>query len=104
MSQTDVKKKPTTTAEKLQAQQAEREHGEVIAKERAEEYRKAINGVAATPNGELVLKTFIKALGVFAVKPNRDGMALVSDKALRDFYLTFIRPYLDEDLRRNIET
>ena len=103
MSQTDNKKKPTTTAEKLLAQQAERDKSEIIAKERAEEYRRAVNGVASTPNGELFLKTVIKALGVFAVKPNRDGMALVSDKALRDFYLTYIRPYLDEEHRRNLE-
>lgn len=103
MSQSDSKKKATTTAEKLLEQQAERENSEAIAKERREEYKKALNGVAATPNGELVLKTLIKAFGVFAVKPNRDGMALVADKALRDFYLTFIRPYLDEDLRRELE-
>jgi hypothetical protein len=101
--QSETKSNPTTTAEKLQEQQAAREQGEGIAKERAEDYKKAINGVVSTPNGELVMKAFVKALGVFAVKPNRDGMALVSDKALRDFYLTFIRPYLDEDLRRNIE-
>jgi len=104
MSEPDVKKKPTTTAEKLLSQQAEREQSEIIAKERMAEYKKALNGVAATPNGQLVLKTFIKAFGVFTVKPNRDGMALVRDAALRDFYLSLVRPHLDDDLRREIET
>lgn len=103
MSEPENKKKPSTTAERLLAQQAEREESEVIARERLEEYKKALNSVAASPHGEIVLKTFIKALGVFSVKPNRDGVALVADKALREFYLSLIRPHLDPEIRRNLE-
>lgn len=92
-----------STAEKLIAQQLDKERQKEIAIENLEEYRKALNGVAATPNGQLVFKTFIKAFGVFAVRPSRTDVALVEHKALREFYLTLIRPHLDTDLRQTLE-
>ncbi len=92
-----------STAEKLMAQAREREREKEIAIENLEEYRKALNDLAQSNNGKLVFKILIKALGVFAVKPNRDGMALVGDKALRDFYLTMIRPHLEPANRQELE-
>ncbi len=92
-----------STAEKLMDMQEGVKTHEAIALENAGEYRKALNSIGSSPNGQFVLKYMIKALGVFTVKPNRDGMALVADKANRDFYLTMIRPYLDKDLRQEIE-
>lgn len=92
-----------TTAEKLIASRVKNKEQKEKVIENMEEFKKALNGVAASPNGNYVLKIFIKALGVFAVKPNCDGMSLVKDKALREFYLSFIRPYLDDEIRQDLE-
>lgn len=103
MSEHDEDNRPRSTADKLLAQREERKDHIDVAIENREEYKKALNAIAASPSGEYVFKYMIKALGVFAVKPNRDGVALVGDKALRDFYLTMIRPYLDADIRHKLE-
>jgi len=96
--------KVKSTAEKLLEQHEQSKLQDAVTLENIQEYSMALNSVAETPNGAHVLKIWIKALGVFAVKPNRDGMALVGDKALRDFYLTYIRPHLDATTRQNIES
>jgi hypothetical protein len=99
----DGKDAPKSTAEKLLARRLEEEHKKKIAIEDMQEYSKALNIVAATPAGELVLKTFIRALGVFNAEPCKDAAALVAEKANRDFYFTFVRQHLDKTLRQNIE-
>jgi hypothetical protein len=96
--------RPSSTADNLLQQQRDRDERAGMSEQQYEDYKKALNGVASTPNGQFVLKTFIKALGVFTVKPTREGVALVSDKALRDFYLTMIRPHLDPTIRQDLET
>ena len=95
--------RPSSTADNLLQQQRERDERAGMSEQQYEDYKKALNGVASTPNGQFVLKTFIKAMGVFSVKPTREGVALVGDKALRDFYLTMIRPHLDVTLRQELE-
>ena len=104
MSEQPDSNKIKSTAEKLLEQQAERDNQNALALENLQEYVKALNAVAETPNGQHVLKIWIKALGVFAVKPNRDAAALVVEKANRDFYLTYIRPHLDQTVRQIIES
>lgn len=97
------KELPKSTAQKLLAARIEEDHKKKIAIEDMQEYTKALNMVAATPAGELVLKTFIRALGVFNAEPCKDAAALVAEKANRDFYFTFVRKHLDKNLRQNIE-
>lgn len=92
-----------STAERLLAQREKDDERYGIEEARYEEYKKALNIMADTPAGKLVLQTWIKAMGVFDVKPTRDGLALVKDKALRDFYLTMIRLPMDKELRQNLE-
>lgn len=71
--------------------------------ENLEEYKKALNGIVASPFGQFVFKEFVKALGVFTPKSGRDGVALIEDAARRNFYLQCIRPYLEPELRQIIE-
>lgn len=104
MSEQQDSNKVKSTAEKLLEQQAEREHQSALTLENLQEYVKALQSVAETPNGQHVLKIWIKALGVFTVKPSRDAAALVVEKANRDFYLTYIRPHLDATTRQIIES
>lgn len=96
--------KVLSTAEKMLMQEAERRKADEIVIENIAEYAKALVEVANTPNGAYVFKIMVRAMGVFTVKPNRDGMALVGDKALRDFYLTYLRPHLDAETRQIIES
>lgn len=93
----------STTSERLKAMRAKEEQDKNEFIENYEEYKRALNAIANTEYGAHVLKIWIKAFGVFAVKPSRDGAALVSDKVLREFYLTMIRPHLDTSLRRQLE-
>lgn len=71
--------------------------------ENEKEYMRALNGVAATPNGQIFLKQLIKCCKVFTVDEERDGVKLMEERGQRKLYLKFIRPYLDITLRRNIE-
>ena len=89
-----------STVEKLLKRAESREQAQI---ENEETYRKALNDLAASDNGRVVLKTMIKALGIFAVMPSRDGASIVAEKTLRDFYLTVIRKHLDADNRRELE-
>lgn len=93
-----------STADKLRENGLDRKAAQEKAIENLKDYVLALNGVASTPNGQYLLKTFIKALGVFVVRPGNDGAALIGDKALRDFYLVMIRPHLDPSLRQTIES
>lgn len=103
MSDNNDEERVLSTAEKMQAMRDERQSHEEKIIENIQAFKGALNAVAATPDGHLVLKTLIKACGVFAVKPNRDGMALVGDKALRDLYLSLFRPHLDANIRQELE-
>lgn len=92
-----------STAEKLLAQRENNAAQNEIVKENMVIYAKALNAVAATPNGEAVLKTMVKALEVFTAKSGRDGVALIEVNTKRNFYFEFIRPYLEPQLRQKIE-
>lgn len=76
---------------------------EAIVIENAKEYAKALNGVACTPNGKLVLRTLIKAGGVFTPSSPVDVSTLIRNNERRNVYLQFIRPYLDPDVKQALE-
>lgn len=92
-----------STAEKLLAARDDRKKSEEVAIERVEEYKAALNKIANTPDGYLVLRAIMRYCGIFAVKPTRDGMGLVSDKALHDFYIMMIRSHLNQQNRQTLE-
>lgn len=96
-------KDPKTTAEKLRAERDQLKKSAKIALENVEDYRMAVNGMAATPNGELFFKTLIKACGVFDPKHSTDALALIEDNAKRNVYLEFIRPFLEPEIRKELE-
>ena len=89
-----------STIEKIVRQKEETEAKRI---ENEAQYKLALNGMASTPNGMHVLRVMLNACGVFAVKPSRDAAQLLSDKVLRDFYLSIIRQHLDVELRRELE-
>ena len=76
---------------------------EAIAKESEEDYKNALNGMAATPNGQFVLKQLIRYCGVFAHDDVLNPAKLVEDRGKRSVYLKLIRPYLDKQTLIELE-
>lgn len=92
-----------STVDKLLENRKKRAEQEAIVIENEKEYAKALNGVACTPNGKLVLRTLIKAGGVFSVSSPVDMVTLIRNNERRNVYLQFIRPYLDPDVKQFLE-
>ena len=84
------KKSQMTTVDKLKAQRDERKRLEELVIENQKDYQKALNDMAASPSGSLVLKTLIKACGVFDPKNGVDGVALIENNAKRNLYLCLL--------------
>lgn len=80
----------------------EREQEKEAQVENEEEYRRALNAFAGSPNGAIVLKPWIRFMKVFAV-PSTNGMERVEQDGMRRFYLKMIRPYLKPEFRMEIE-
>lgn len=94
------KKSPRTTVENLQKSKQQRKELEKVGAENLEEYERCLNMVASTEAGAFFLKSLIKSLGVF--KPiNTKGS--VDDIVTRNVYLEKIRPFLDNEIRKELE-
>lgn len=94
---------PNDTVSKLLRQRELENEQKSIIIENQEEYKKALNGMASTPNGDLVLKTLIKAMRVFDPVTAQNNVALIECNAQKNLYLTYIRPYLTPELKQEIE-
>ena len=94
----------TNTVDKLIASREAREKQEAVIIENIKEYKKALNDMAASPSGELVLKTLIKVCGAYAPNGNLDAVSLIRANAKSDIYLEFIRPFLEPELKQKIES
>lgn len=92
-----------STIDKLQKARAERVQAEENAIENLEQFKMALNDVASTPNGAHVLKTLIKACGVFTPDTSMDAASLMENKARRNLYLQLIRPNLEPKLKQELE-
>lgn len=94
--------KPSNTVSRILEQREQREKQEGVIEERKEEYKKALNGVASTPNGKLVLELLVKASGVHEPVDTTNARSLLRAND-RNFYLKFIRPFLEPKLRKDLE-
>lgn len=97
------KAKPKTTAQKLLEARHEREELQKKIIQNEQDYAKALNDLGQSRNGKLVLKTLIRACGVFTPKEGVDGVSLIETNAYRNLYLKFIRNYLDPEVRKELE-
>ena len=94
------KKKPKSTVENLQLSREQRKELEKLGAENLEEYKKALNIVAGSQAGKYFLKCLIKALKPFdPINIKGDVDAVVQ----RNVYLEKIRPYLNDDIRKELE-
>lgn len=75
---------------------------EVRLKEEAEQYKAALNHVASTENGQIVLKAILAYCGIFSDE-KLNAQDLLEAQGKRSVYLKAIRPYLDRQIRSLIE-
>lgn len=99
----DEANNPKSTAEKLLKQREERELNAALASEGKDDYKKALNSIAASEYGSIVLKTIISASGVFEPINTGDAKSLLRAND-RNLYLKFIRPFLETEIRKELES
>ena len=99
----DQERKFSSTVERMLARHAKEEQNIELIIERQEEYKKALNSMAASEHGELVIKTLIKACGVFTADQGNDAASLIRQGERRNIYLQCIRPFLTPELRNKVE-
>lgn len=94
---------PRSTIDKInQKKNNEKILGE-ISSEYIEDYKHALNSIAASENGQLVFKTLIKVLGVFNPERGGDLAALIRTSEKKNVYLELIRPHLEPEIRQELE-
>ncbi len=76
---------------------------QIITKEKEAEFKKALNQMMSSTEGKYVAKYLLRYLGVFAVAKTRDPVAKLEHEIRRQVYLEFLRPYLERDLRMELE-
>jgi hypothetical protein len=71
--------------------------------ENAEEWKKAVLGVASTPNGQHFLKMMCRHAKVLAPPSPENATQVVLNAARQEFYLRYVRPFLDANHKGVIE-
>ena len=103
MSDQEQAGRPKSTAEKLQRQREQAKVLGGIASEQVEEYAKALNSMAASPNGKLVFRRLINVLGVHAVERGSDLASLIRISERKNVYNELIRPFLETNVKQELE-
>lgn len=91
--------KPNNTVSNILRTREDRDDVNKIIKEQEKEYRKALNSIADTEYGKFVFQILIKTAGVFDPIDPKD-LLRAND---RNMYLKFIRPFLEPELRKELE-
>lgn len=68
------------------------------------QWRDSLNRIAASPDGQLLLRSMIQFSELHSPPADyKDTVKMVVDRSRQAFYLTWVRPYLDPQLRKEIE-
>lgn len=68
-----------------------------------ETWKECVNGLAASPHGRMFLKSMLQFSGIFEPASVRDTMKCVDAGIKAAFYMKWVRPFLNQDLRKEIE-
>lgn len=102
-SNNEEKPSYSSTVERLLEEHSKGKLSKEDVAEKTQQYRLALNSIAASENGQFLLKTWLRAFGIFAINQSKDAAALVEERALKNFYLAFVRQHLDDDIRAKLE-
>lgn len=87
----------------LAKRQEEREKQQEVIVENIEEYKLSLNRIFAMNEGKILAKYMLRFSGVFADDNQLNPAKLIEDKGKRAYYLKMIRPFLDPQLRMELE-
>lgn len=92
-----------TQVDEMLAAAAKRKEAKEFQIEELEVWKDAVNGLAATPNGRLFLKSMLQFTAHFEPVNTGSAQTMVERALKASFYLKWVRPYLNPDLRSAIE-
>ena len=67
------------------------------------EWKLCVNAVASTPNGRMLLKSMLQYSGLMDPPQINNPNKMVTNTIKGSFYLTWIRPFLEPDVRKELE-
>ena len=67
------------------------------------EWKTCINAVASTPNGRMLLRSMIQFSGIMDAPALNNPNRMVTNTIKGSFYLTWVRPYLTPEVRKELE-
>lgn len=68
-----------------------------------EEWEDCVNRLANIPDGKFFLQTMIRHAGFLDAQNTANTVKMVENAGKSAFYLTYVRPFLEEKLRKDIE-
>lgn len=68
-----------------------------------EEWKLCVNAVASTQSGKMLLRSMLQYSGVMSPPEVNNPNKMVTNTIKGSFYLTWIRPYLQPDLKKELE-
>ncbi len=82
----------------LEARQKEQHRRELL-KEEVADYTAALNRIFASPDGQYLLKKWMKGAGIFSFDNLPPDGRLAVEKGMRKFFLEFIWQYLEKTIK-----
>lgn len=82
---------------------AKRREAEEFKIEELQTWKLAVNGLAASPNGAMFLKSMVQYSGMYLPVNTSSAQTMVERGIKSAFYLRWVRPFLNPDLRSSIE-
>lgn len=68
-----------------------------------DEWKRCVNSVAASDHGKLFIRSMIDFSGVMAPPQLGNANAMVTNTIKGAFYMTWVRPFLEPKVRRELE-
>jgi hypothetical protein len=92
----------TQAQEMLEKAMARKEADDFKIKE-IEEWKLCVNSVASSPNGRMLLRSMLQFSGVLEAPQVNNPNRMVTNTIKGSFYLTWVRPFLNPEVRRELE-
>lgn len=99
----DMSLSGSSVVNKVMQERKSKEHEKLLREEQVEEWRKAVNRLAVTDDGKLLIKHVLHATKMFTVDTARDPAAILQNNAKRSLYLQLFREYLTPEVRTQVE-
>ena len=99
----DHKLEANSIIEKILNERAQKDKFEDILKENAEEYKKCVNGIASTPNGQYVLKILRNACGMDSYQRKLDPAGLIEENGKRSIWIEMFHNHLTPESKELIK-